>query len=271
MSMCLVGGTWGGGGRERRSQTKKQKGEGMKSYRAALAQDADFADGIPEATAWLGFSTRRNPFFLPPKGVAAATDTKNKPLLRDIGLDSEDGGSGDAVTRLRDAQEYILLETNIITPPPGGGGAASDLAGNGVGGAPPPAGNGLTGSSTLVGGSPPPPGGGGVGGVGGPRRHTTRDRIRVMNSQLASAQDKISDLENSLRSLEAGRDGDRERAARARGAAEEAGRRKLTQKMYRLRGDAAVLEEGLEDLDGEITAVRVRLFAERLVRFRLWG
>lgn len=88
-----------------------------------------------------------------------------------------------------------------------------------------------------------------------------------MNSQLASAQDKIGDLENSLRALEAGREGDRERAARAREAAEEAGRRKLTQKMYGLRGDAAVLEEGLEELDGEITAVRIRLFAERLVRF----
>lgn len=89
-------------------------------------------------------------------------------------------------------------------------------------------------------------------------------------NQLACAQDKINELENRLRSLEAGRDGDRERAARAREAAEEAGRRKLTQKMYRLRGDAAVLEEGLEEVDGEITAIRVRLFAERLVR-SLWG
>lgn len=91
-----------------------------------------------------------------------------------------------------------------------------------------------------------------------------------MNNQLACAHDRIGELESSLRALEAERDGDSERAARVREAAEGAGRRKLTQKMYRLRGDAAVLEEGLEELDGEITAVRVRLFAERLVR-SWWG
>lgn len=88
-----------------------------------------------------------------------------------------------------------------------------------------------------------------------------------MNGQLAVSQDRIRKLEDELDSLKVGREGDRERAARARAAAAEAGRRKMTQKMYQLRGDAAVLEEGLADLDGEISAVRVRLFAERLVRF----
>lgn len=247
-------GTWGDINDDHKSKTKK--GEGMQSYRAAVAQDADFADGIPEATAWLGFSTRRNPFFLPPKGAAA--NAKNKPSS-DIGLDSEDN-SGDAVARLRDAQDYILLDKNIASS------SVSESTGNGVGGA--PAGIELSGS-TLLGGSPPPAGGGcgrRGGGGGVPRRHTAHDRIRAMNSQLACTQDKIGELEHNLRSLEAGRDGDRERATRAREAAAEAGRRKLTQKMYRLRGDAAVLEEGLEELDGEITAVRVRLFAERLVR-----
>ncbi|CAM9103253.1 unnamed protein product [Pylaiella littoralis] len=229
----------------------------MQSYRAAVAQDADFADGIPEAIAWLGFSTRRNPFFLPPKGSAAA-DANVKPI-RDIGIESGDS-SGDVVARLRDAQDFILLDKKTDSPS-----AASEPAGNGLGGV--PARIDLGGGSTL--GGPPLPngdgdGGGGGGGGGGPRRHTTRDRIRVMNNQLACAHDRIGELESSLRALEAERDGDSERAARVREAAEGAGRRKLTQKMYRLRGDAAVLEEGLEELDGEITAVRVRLFAERL-------
>ena len=49
----------------------------------------------------------------------------------------------------------------------------------------------------------------------------------------------------------------------------------MAQRMYRLRGDAAFVEDGLEELEGEITAVRVRLFAERLVRddqgYARWG
>ena len=110
-------------------------------------------------------------------------------------------------------------------------------------------------------------GGGGGGGSGGSsRRITMRDKVQVMNRQLAIAQDRICKLEDDLDSLKVGREGDRERAARARAAAAEAGRRKMTQRMYQLRADAAVLEEGLEELDGEISAVRVRLFAERLVR-----
>lgn len=216
------------------------QGEGMRSFRTALAQDADFADGIPEAIAWLGFPTRRNPLFLPPKGSAK---TANRPLS-DIGLNS--ANSGDQLARLWDAQDFILLEKQ---PAPLVGNDGSVEFGGGSG-------NNATlkfGNNAVGGGS------------GCRRRPNIRDRIRAMNTQLASAQGTIRDLEEKLRSLEAEREEDRERATRVRGAAREAGQRKMTQRMYRLRGDAAVLEEGIEELDGEVTAVRVRLFAERLV------
>ncbi|CAN0059978.1 unnamed protein product, partial [Ectocarpus sp. 4 AP-2014] len=216
-----------------------KKGEGMRSFRTALTQDADFADGIPEAIAWLGFPTRRNPLFLPPKGSA---ETANRPLS-DIGLNS--ANSGDQLARLWDAQDFILLEKQ---PAPLGGNDGSVEFGGGSGD------NAAlkSGNNALGGGS------------GGRRRPNIRDRIRAMNTQLAGAQGTIRDLEENLRSLEGEREEDRERATRVRGAAREAGQRKMTQRMYRLRGDAAVLEEGIEELDGEITAVRVRLFAERL-------
>lgn len=213
----------------------------MRSYREAVAQDADFANAT-EAAAWLGFSTRRNPLFLPPK--AAAVSAKTTPSSATI-IDS------DLLARLRDAQDFILLDKK-----------PSSLS---TGEAPA---DGVEGTMTVVdfsGSTLPGEGGGGGGGGGGPRRPTIRDRVRAMNGQLASSQERIRELEDTLGSLEAGRDSDRERAARARAAAAEAGRRKLTQKMYRLRGNAAFLEEGLAELDGEITAVRVRLFAERLV------
>ncbi|CAB1118019.1 unnamed protein product [Ectocarpus sp. CCAP 1310/34] len=211
----------------------------MRSFRTALAQDADFADGIPEATAWLGFPTRRNPLFLPPKDSAK---TANRPLS-DIGLNS--ANSGDQLARLWDAQDFILLEKQ---PAPlvrndgfveFGGGCGNNAA--------------LKSGNNAFGD-----------GSGRRRRPNIRDRIRAMNTQLAGAQGTIQDLEEKLRSLEAEREEDRERATRVRGAAREAGQRKMTQRMYRLRGDAAVLEEGIEELDGEITSVRVRLFAERL-------
>lgn len=209
----------------------------MRSYREGVAQDADFADGT-EAAAWLGFSTRRNPLFLPPKTAANAKKTTSSI----IAIDS------DQLARLRDAQEFILL--NKI----GSSSSTSEAPDDGVEGAP----TAVEFSGSIL------PGGGGGGG-GGPRRPTIRDRVRAMNSQLATSQEGIRELEDTLRSLEAGRDSDREKVARARGAAAKAGRQKMTQKMYRLRGNAAFLEEGLAELDGEITAVRVRLFAERLV------
>ena len=216
---------------------KQTQGDGMRSYRETVAQDADFADAT-EAAAWLGFSTRRNPLFLPPR-AAAANAKKTPSSAADI--------DSDLLARLRDAQDFILLDKKPSSP------STSEGPADRVGGT-------LTAvdmsGSTL-------PGEGSVG--GGPRRPTIRDRVRAMNSQLARSQEQIRELEDTLGSLEAGRDSDRERAARARAAAAEAGRRKLTQKMYRLRGNAAFLEEGLAELDGEITAVRVRLFAERLV------
>ena len=219
----------------------------MKSYRAAVAQDADFADGT-DAGAWFGFPTRRNPLFLPPRAPANASI---KPLP-DIGIDGDN--SSDLLARLRDAQDFMLLD-KVVLP------SRRKPDDNGVGGA--PLGMDFSGSAMLGGGG----GGSGGGGGGSSRRITMRDKVQVMNRQLAIAQDRICKLEDDLDSLKVGREGDRERAARARAAAAEAGRRKMTQRMYQLRADAAVLEEGLEELDGEISAVRVRLFAERLVRF----
>lgn len=207
------------------------QGDGMRSYREVVAQDADFADAT-EAAAWLGFSTRRNPLFLPPK---AAANFKNTPsCVEDI--------HSDLLARLRDAQDFILLEKK--TPSFG----TSKL---------PAGGEVVTPTPIELSGS----GGGG----GGPRRPTIRARVRAMNGHLATSQERIRELEDTLGSLEAGRDSDRERAVRARAAATEAGKQKMTQKMYRLRGNAALLEEGLTELEAEITAVRVRLFAERLV------
>lgn len=211
----------------------------MRSYREAVAQDADFANAT-EAAAWLGFSSRRNPLFLPPK---ASTNGKKTPSSA-VDIDS------DLLARLRDAQDFILLDKILPSASTSEGApTAIDFSGSAL---------------------PEEGGGDGVGGGGdvGPRRPTIRGRVRAMNSQLVTSQEQIRELEDTLRSLEAGRDSDRERAVRARGAAAEAGRRKMTQKMYRLRGNAAFLEEGLAELDGEITAVRVRLFAERLVSIR---
>lgn len=213
----------------------------MRSYREAVAQDADFADGT-EAVPWLGFSTRRNPLFLPPKAAANAYATPSSAIDMD----------GDLLARLRDAQDFILLDKAVPSSR-----TSEDPAADGAGGSPTAIdASGSTLSGEAAGGSS----------GGGPRRPTIRERVRAMNGQLAKNQERIRELEDALRSLEAGRDGDRERAARARGAAVEAGKRKLTQKMYRLRGNAAFLEEGLMELDGEITSFRVRLFAERLVR-----
>lgn len=180
----------------------------MRSYREAVAQDADFADGIPEVSAWLGFSTRRNPLFLPPKG---------KTMPSDIDL-----GDADNMARFRDVQEFIL---NV--------GLHDAEAGK----------RRASGEGVLHG-----------------------DRVRVMNAQLANAQETMHNLEVSLRSMEAEREKGRERTKELREAAAVAGGKKLARKMYRLRGATACVEEGLERLGREITAVRVRLFAEKLVR-----
>eukprot|EP00903_Cladosiphon_okamuranus_P005612 g5581.t3 len=222
----------------------RKKGDGMRSYREAVAQDADFADGT-EAVAWLGFSTRRNPLFLPPKALnAAAAKAKCAPSSA---IDLIDSG---LLARLRDAQDFILLEKNDSSS------ATSEFPVDEDGG---------TLQAKDYGGTTlPGEGSGGGGGGGCSRRLTIRDRVRAMNGQLASSQERIRELEDDLRSLEARRDSDRERATRARAAAAEAGRRNLTQKMYRLRGNAAFLEEGLSELEGELTAVRVRRFAETL-------
>jgi len=228
----------------------------MKSYRAAVAQDADFADGT-DAGAWFGFPARRNPLFLPPKAPASA----NARPLPDIGIDG--ANSSELLARLRDAQDFILLD-KIVTCS-----SARKPEINGIGGA--PLGMDFRGSTLLNGGGG---GGDGVGDGGGgssSRRPTVRDKVQAMNSQLAVSQDRIRKLEGELHSLKVGREGDRERAARARAAAAEAGRRKMTQRMYQLRGDAAILEEGLAELDGEISAVRVRLFAERLASVAWMG
>ncbi|CAM9207477.1 unnamed protein product, partial [Hapterophycus canaliculatus] len=226
----------------------KKKGEGMRSYREAVAQDADFADGIPEAASWLGFSARRNPLFLPPK-VASA----NIKPLADIGIEGED--SSDLLSRLRDAQSFVLLEQRDARS--GGGWEARISNEEAIGFA---GGGGDDAADILDRNSLAP----GCDDRVGLRRSRPRDRLRALNTQLASAQENIRDLEENLRLLEAGRDRDRGRAMRVREAAAEAGRRKMPQKMFRLRGDAAVLEEGIEELDGDITASRVRLFAERL-------
>lgn len=185
----------------------------MRSYCEAVAQDADFADGIPEASAWLGFSTRHNPLFLPPKG---------KTMPSDIDL-----GDADNIARFRDAQEFIL---NVrLQDPEAGKKRASKIEACGEG--------------MLHG-----------------------DRVRAMNAQLANAQETMHNIEVSLRSMEAEREKGRERAKELREAAAVAGGEKLIRKMYRLRGAAACVEEGLEKLGEEITAIRVRLFAEKLVR-----
>lgn len=200
----------------------------MRSYREAVAQDADFADGIPKVSAWLGFSTRRNPLFLPPKG---------KTMPSDIGLNGADD-----MDRFRDAQEFVL---NV-----GAQEARNSPEGKGVG-----EGEHAEGVKRSV--SKIEAYGEGV---------LHGDRVRVMNAQLATAQETMRNLEVSLRSMEAARERGRERAKELREAAAVAGGKKLARKMYRLRGAAACVEEGLERLGGEITAVRVRLFAEKLVR-----
>lgn len=229
----------------------------MRSYREAVGHDADFADGIPEAIAWLGFSTRRNPLFLPPKTGTISLDKPSPPINivgNDIGL--VEGGSEQA--RLRDAQDFVLDHHSH------GGGVNPDNKTRS---------SSRSGRDANVGGG----GGGGLrhdgSGILGPGRpsggttlkRTLQDRVRSMTSQLADAQETIRALEELLHSHEEERDRDRGRAVKAREAAAEAGRQKLAQRMYQLRGTAAVLEEGVERLVGEITAVRVRLFAERLV------
>ena len=96
------------------------------------------------------------------------------------------------------------------------------------------------------------------------------DRVRVINTQLDTAQETMHNLETSLKSLESDRERERGKAARLREAAVVAGKRKLARKMYRLRGTAASVEEGIEKLDEEINAGRIRLFAEKLVRSRAY-
>lgn len=226
----------------------------MRSYREAVIQDADFADGIPEAIAWLGFSTRRNPLFLPPKTTTISPDKPSLPINstgNDIGL----VGGGDEQARLRDAQDFALDQHSHGGGPNAGKipkpGSRSGRDANVGGGGLQDDGSGILGPGRSPGGTP--------------LKRTLRDRVRSMNSQLADAQETIRGLEESLRSHEEERDRDRGRAARVREAAAEAGKQKLAQRMYRLRGAAAVLEEGVGSLVGEITAVRVRLFAERLV------
>lgn len=226
----------------------------MRSYREAVAQDADFADAIPEAASWLGFSSRRNPLFLPPKAPTANT----RPLP-DIGFEGEN--ASDLLSRLRDAQAFILLEKKNFSGDGETGGFGKDDAVGSAGG------GGDHAANTFDRNAPSP----GRDDRVGPRRSRPRDRVRVLNTQLAGAQETIRDLEENLRLLEAERDRDRERASRVREAAAEAGRRKMSQRMFRLRGDAAVLEEGIEELDGDITAFRVRLFAERLVSLAASG
>lgn len=207
----------------------------MRSYRGAVAQDADFADGIPEANAWLGFSTRRNPLFLPPKGAEPSPE---------IGLHGTDD-----LARLRDAQDFALSSLSRGAAKASG---ARDTSAGGRGG---------SGDDGCIGAHPNES----TGKVGSSGPRTLSERIRVMNSQLAATQETIRDLEVSLRSLEDEREKSRSKAARSREAAAEAGNKKLAKRMYRLRGIAAFLEDSLEGLNGEITAVRVRLFAERLV------
>ncbi|CAN0032928.1 unnamed protein product, partial [Scytosiphon promiscuus] len=228
----------------------RKKGEGMRSYREAVAQDADFADGIPEAASWLGFLARRNPLFLPPK--SAGSDDEH---LVAIGIDDA-GNDGDLLSRMRDAQAFILLEKNHARADRGGEacGVEKEVAEFA------PGGRGDSAANVFARKSVPP----GGDGRGGPRGSRLRGRVRMLNTQLAGAQETIRSLEENLRVLEAERERDTERAARVREAAAEAGRRKMTQRMFRLRGDAAVLEEGIEELDGDVTAFRVRLFAERL-------
>lgn len=227
----------------------------MRSYREGVIQDADFADGIPEAIAWLGFSTRRNPLFLPPKTTTTSLGKPSSPINRagnDIGLI----GGGDEQARLRDAQDFVLDKHSHGGGGPNAGkipkpGSRSGRDANVGGGGLQDDGSGILGPGRTPGGTT--------------LTRTLRDRVRSINSQLADAQETMRGLEESLRSREEERDRNRGRAARVREAAAEAGRQKLAQRMYRLRGAAAVLEEGVESLVGEITAVRVRLFAERLV------
>lgn len=209
------------------------QGEGFRVFRASVAQDADFADTIPEVVAWLGFPARRNPLFLPPRGAK---------LLSNIGLDGVD------LERLRDAQQFALDDagtpTTAVVHNCSRQQGSSDRAALGRTRA-----SGVRGDFYRVTGAP----------------GATRNKVSAMNSQLASAQESIRDLETSLRCLEDERDKGQARAARAREAAAEAGRQNMAQKMYRLRGRAACLEEDVEGLSGEIRAVRVRLFAEKQV------
>lgn len=220
----------------------------MRSYRESVAQDADFVDGIPEAGAWLGFPTRRNPLFLPPKGRKFS----DEPSFKNVGLDGVD------LARLWNAQEFILLDHD----------AASENSGKA---------ENTRGGGANSGNVQPKRGGDraeGIDATAGTNRFshlqfklraTTREKISAIASQLATTQESIRDLEGSLRSLEVERETGRARAARARKAAEEAGQQKQMQKMYRLRGAAGVLEGEMASLSAEITAVRVRLFAERQV------
>lgn len=191
-----------------------------------MARDADFADGIPEARAWLGFSTRCNPLFLPPDGYNP---------VHDIGLKGLD------MARLKCAQCFFLEESvteDVVK---------SDHRKNGIDGegALTP---GVTAPDML------------------PAGRTDGDKLGFLNKQIASAKRSARCLEDSLRSLEKERDKRRDRAMKVRQASAAAEQQRLVQKMYRLRGAAAFLEEGAEELGKEITAVRVRLFAERQVR-----
>lgn len=226
----------------------------MRSFRAAVAQDADFADGIPEAAAWLGFRTRRNPLFLPPR---SNNDEGHSCAVKNVlGTDGCVGNiTGDQLARLWDAQEYALGDVEMRS---GTRNEDQKLIGNRA-------------AADIVGGEggemrPHGAGGGGTESPSGVSRSLRRERTRALNAQLAAAQKAITEHDEALHSLEAERDQAKKRAAAAREAAVQAGRQRLSRKMYHLRGIAACLEDGVEDLEREINAVRVRLFAEKLVR-----
>lgn len=203
------------------------QGIAFQSFRASVAQDADFASAIPEAAAWLGFSTRRNPLFLPSVSVEAP---------RHIGLDGTD------MARLRVAQNFALQDPKGTM----NGELCNQQQGTGNEAA---AGQEEEGPSLCL--------------LSGSRAR--RDKIRAMDSQIASVKQSIQNLEGSLHLLQEERERRKVRAEKAREAAAEAGQQKLAKKMYRLRGTAAFLEQEVEELSREITAVRVRLFAEQQV------
>lgn len=223
----------------------------MRSFCESVAHDGDFAEGVPGAVSWLGFPTRLNPLFLRPRGNSG-TNPSNE---NSIGLEGVD------TARLWDAQDFVLLKDgdgNTRANSLGGGEAKEGVRKDSSNNTPARKGVRGQGSTATIGKS----------GLPGKRRPraTTRDKVSAMNGQLAAAQASIRDLEESLRGLEAEREKNRARATRAGAAAAEAERQKQTQRMYRLRGAAAFLQEEMEEVSAEITMTRGRLFAEQQVR-----